>query len=70
MTRVLFVITAADRWTLNDGSVDPSGFWAEEVAAPHKAFSKAGWDITIATPGAKKPTLDKLSVSLKGGSAP
>jgi putative intracellular protease/amidase len=70
MTRVLFVVTAADRWTLNDGSVHPSGYWAEEVAAPHRLFSEAGWHITIATPGGKTPTLDQLSLSLKGGSAP
>ena len=70
MTRVLFIITAADRWTLNDGSVHPSGYWAEEVAAPHRLFSEAGWHITIATPGGKTPTLDQLSLSLKGGSAP
>jgi len=70
MTRVLFVVTAADRWTLNDGSVHPSGYWAEEVAAPHRLFSEAGWPSTIATPGGKAPTLDQLSLSLKGGSAP
>lgn len=70
MKKVLFVITGADRWTLSDGEVHPSGYWAEEVAMPHKIFTKAGWDITIATPGAKKPTLDHLSLSLKGGSAP
>lgn len=70
MKRVLFVVTAADRWTLDDGSVHPSGYWAEEVAAPHRLFSEAGWHITVATPGAKTPTLDQLSLSLKGGSAP
>jgi putative intracellular protease/amidase len=67
---VLFVVTAADRWTLDDGTVHPSGYWAEEVAAPHRLFSEAGWHITIATPGGKAPTLDPLSLSLKGGSAP
>jgi putative intracellular protease/amidase len=70
MKRVLFVITGSDRWTLNDGTVHPSGFWAEEVAAPHRLFSEAGWQITIATPGAVKPTLDHLSLSVKGGSTP
>jgi hypothetical protein len=34
MAEVLFVISAADRWTLNDGTVHPSGYWAEEVATP------------------------------------
>ncbi|MFD6397337.1 type 1 glutamine amidotransferase domain-containing protein [Nocardia sp. NPDC060249] len=67
MTKVLMVITAADRWTLKDGTVHPSGYWAEEVAFPHRAFTEAGWDITIATPGGKKPTLDRLSLGISGG---
>ncbi|MDR7172391.1 putative intracellular protease/amidase [Nocardia kruczakiae] len=67
MPKVLFVISAADRWTLNDGEIHPSGFWAEEVAVPHRIFSEAGWDITIATPGGKAPTLDRLSLGIAGG---
>ncbi|MER7455118.1 type 1 glutamine amidotransferase domain-containing protein [Nocardia beijingensis] len=67
MTKVLFVISAADRWTLNDGTVHPSGFWAEEVAVPYRMFSEAGWDITVATPGGKAPTLDRLSLGIAGG---
>ncbi|MFB7042273.1 MULTISPECIES: type 1 glutamine amidotransferase domain-containing protein [unclassified Streptomyces] len=67
MTRVLFVVSAADRWTLRDGEVHPSGFWGEELAMPHKIFSGAGWDITIATPGGKVPTLDRLSMSKTAG---
>jgi putative intracellular protease/amidase len=67
MTKVLFVISAADRWTLNDGTVHPSGYWAEEVAVPHRIFSEAGWDITVATPGGKAPTLDQLSLGISGG---
>ncbi|TQM33493.1 type 1 glutamine amidotransferase domain-containing protein [Nocardia bhagyanarayanae] len=67
MTKVLFVISAADRWTLNDGTVHPSGFWAEEVAVPHRIFTEAGWDITVATPGGKAPTLDHLSLGIAGG---
>lgn len=67
MTTVLFVISAADRWTLNDGTVHPSGYWAEEVAVPHRIFSEAGWDITVATPDGKAPTLDQLSLGFAGG---
>ncbi|MFT4050543.1 MAG: type 1 glutamine amidotransferase domain-containing protein, partial [Solirubrobacterales bacterium] len=67
---VLMVVSAADRWTLYDGEIHPSGFWAEEVAVPHEIFSGAGFGITIATPGGKAPTLDRLSLSLAGGSAP
>jgi putative intracellular protease/amidase len=70
MTRVLFVVTGADHWTLSDGTRHPSGFWAEELAVPHHIFSDAGWDLTLATPGARKPTLDKLSLSLAGGTFP
>jgi len=51
VTRVLFVVFAAGRWTLREGEVHQSGFWGEELALPHKIFSRAGWEITIATPG-------------------
>lgn len=67
MTRVLFVISAADGWTLADGTVHPTGYWAEEVAEPHRVFSEAGWQITIATPGGVAPTLDELSLGIAGG---
>lgn len=64
MSSVLFVITAADRWTLKDGSTHPTGYWGEEVAEPHRIFTEAGWDITIATPGGVPPTLDQGSVKI------
>ncbi|MGW4224556.1 type 1 glutamine amidotransferase domain-containing protein [Streptomyces bauhiniae] len=67
MTKVLFVVSAADHWTLNDGTKHPSGYWGEELAMPHKIFSEAGWEITIATPGGKPPTLDRLSMSRTAG---
>jgi putative intracellular protease/amidase len=67
MTNVLFVISAADRWTLSDGTAHPSGYWAEEVAAPHRIFSQAGWNVTVATPAGKAPTLDQLSLGISGG---
>lgn len=43
MTNVLFILSSADPQTL---------------AEPHRLFSDAGWDITIATPNATPPTLD------------
>ena len=70
MTSVLIVVSAADRWTLNDGTGHPSGYWAEELAEPHKIFASAGWDITIATPGGVAPTVDRLSLGLVGGLPP
>lgn len=65
--RVLMVISAADRWTLDDGTVHPSGYWAEEVAEPHRIFAEAGFAITIATPGGIALTLDWLSLGVAGG---
>jgi putative intracellular protease/amidase len=64
MPSVLFVISAADRWTLADGSAHPTGYWGEEVAEPHRIFAEAGWAITIATPGGVPPTLDRVSVRI------
>ncbi len=67
MTTVLFVVSAADRWTLKDGTIHPSGFWGEELAIPHRIFTDAGWDITITTPRGNPPTLDQLSMSRTAG---
>ncbi|MEU1213922.1 type 1 glutamine amidotransferase domain-containing protein [Streptomyces sp. NPDC005791] len=63
MPSVLFVLTGADHWTLNDGTTHPTGFWAEELAAPHRVFTQAGFDITVATPGGVAPTVDGASLA-------
>ncbi|MEX3505255.1 type 1 glutamine amidotransferase domain-containing protein [Corynebacterium sp. LK2510] len=63
MTRVLFVLSAADHWTLNDGTRHPTGFWAEEFATPYRIFSEAGWDLTVATPGGEPAVVDKVSLA-------
>ena len=62
MTSALFVVSAADRWTLADGTTHPTGFWAEELAVPHRRFRAAGWEITIATPAGVVPTVDPGSL--------
>jgi putative intracellular protease/amidase len=67
MTSVLIVVSAANHWTLNDGTGHPTGYWAEELAQPHQIFTAAGWDITIATPDGVAPTVDRLSLGLAGG---
>ena len=69
MNSVLFVVSAADHWTLNDGSLHPTGYWAEELAEPHRLFSEADWEITIATPNGIVPTVDagSLSAQAAGG---
>jgi hypothetical protein len=42
MTSVLIVVSAANRWTLNDGTSHPTGYWAEELAEPHRIFAATG----------------------------
>ncbi|MGA5362605.1 type 1 glutamine amidotransferase domain-containing protein [Streptomyces purpurascens] len=63
MTKILFVITAADHWTLADGTRQPTGFWAEEALGPYQIFKEAGYQIAAATPGGVPPTVDVLSLS-------
>ncbi|MEU9187053.1 type 1 glutamine amidotransferase domain-containing protein [Streptomyces sp. NPDC048484] len=69
MSKILFVVTGADFWTLADGTKHPTGFWAEEAVAPYEAFKAAGHEITVATPGGVAPTVDKgsLAPELNGG---
>lgn len=63
MSKILFVMTGADRWTLADGTQHPTGFWAEEAVAPYEAFKAAGHEIVVATPGGVVPTVDKASLA-------
>ncbi|MEV0076999.1 type 1 glutamine amidotransferase domain-containing protein [Nocardia neocaledoniensis] len=63
MAHILFVLTGADHWTLADGTAHPTGYWAEEFAAPYEAFTRAGHTVTVATPGGVVPTVDKASLA-------
>ncbi|MGW2563687.1 type 1 glutamine amidotransferase domain-containing protein [Streptomyces sp. NPDC001514] len=63
MTKVLFIVTGADHWTLNDGTKHPTGFWADELVLPHRAFTAAGFDITIASPEGARPVVDQVSLA-------
>ncbi|MFE9132880.1 type 1 glutamine amidotransferase domain-containing protein [Streptomyces sp. NPDC007355] len=63
MPKILFVMTGADHWTLADGTKHPTGFWAEEAAAPYEAFTGAGYEVVVATPGGVVPTVDRGSLA-------
>jgi putative intracellular protease/amidase len=63
MPAVLIVITGANHWTLTDGTQHPTGFWAEELLTPVSTFRKAGIQLTFATPGGVRPTVDEGSLS-------
>lgn len=63
MSKILFVVTGADHWTLADGTRHPTGFWAEEVVAPYQTFTGAGHEVVVATPGGVVPTVDRASLA-------
>lgn len=63
MKRILFVVTGARHWTLADGTAHPTGYWAEELVAPYEAFTQAGHEVVIATPGGVQPVVDQGSLA-------
>ena len=63
MSKILFVVTGAQHWTLADGTQHPTGFWAEELVAPYRAFTGAGHDVVVATPGGVVPVVDEASLA-------
>lgn len=62
MAKILFVLTGASYWTLRDGTRHPTGYWAEEFAAPYSALSGAGHQIVVASPGGVVPHVDVVSL--------
>jgi hypothetical protein len=62
MAKVLFVVTGASYWTLKDGTRHPTGYWAEEFAAPYSQVIGAGHEIVVATPGGVVPYVDVMSL--------
>ncbi|TKK78852.1 type 1 glutamine amidotransferase domain-containing protein [Herbidospora galbida] len=63
MAKILIVLTGARHWTLADGTEHPTGFWAEELVAPYRAFVEAGHEVVLATPGGVVPTVDRVSLT-------
>ncbi|WP_429390249.1 type 1 glutamine amidotransferase domain-containing protein [Paenarthrobacter sp. TE4293] len=63
MSSILMVVSAADSLELADGTQHPTGVWAEELVVAHQALKTSGAEITIASPGGKKPTVDPGSLN-------
>jgi putative intracellular protease/amidase len=61
VNRALIVMSAADTWHRTNGTDYPTGYWAEEVAAPYERFLKAGWTVDFASPGGVLQPLDQHS---------
>lgn len=71
MSRILFVMTGVDHWTLADGTRHPTGYWAEEFVVPFEILTGAGHEIVVATPGGVVPVADagSLAAEANGGAA-
>jgi putative intracellular protease/amidase len=67
VAKILFIMTGADEWTLKDGSKHTTGYWAEEAVVPLEAFTNAGHEITVATPGGVVPPVDPGSLTDDAG---
>jgi putative intracellular protease/amidase len=65
MSKILIVMSAADVWVRTDGSRYPTGYWAEELAAPHEKFVEAGYTVDFASPGGVLQPLDQHSADPK-----
>jgi putative intracellular protease/amidase len=59
--KILIVMSAAGIWERSDGSEYPTGYWAEELAAPHEKFVQAGFTVDFASPGGVLQPLDAHS---------
>jgi putative intracellular protease/amidase len=64
MTKVLIVLTGAKEWSLKDGSKHFGGVWSPEFVYPHDRFTKAGYEVVVATLGGVPATVDPASLSL------
>jgi putative intracellular protease/amidase len=62
MAKILFVVSGASYWALKDGTRHPTGYWAEEFAAPYSALRGAGHEIVVATPRGVVPYVDVMSL--------
>lgn len=61
MSKILIIMSAADTWERTDGTSYPTGYWAEELAAPHEKFVAAGHEVDFASPGGVLQPLDRHS---------
>lgn len=61
MSKILIVMSAAHVWERTDGSAYPTGYWAEELAAPHEKFTEAGHTVDFASPNGVLQPLDRHS---------
>lgn len=64
MTKVLIALTGETEWSLKDGAKHAGGFWSPEFVFPHDAFTKAGYEVVVATLGGVPAPVDPASLGL------
>jgi putative intracellular protease/amidase len=62
MAEILMVMTGTDHLVMADGAKHRTGYWAEEFTAPYRAFTQAGYRVSVATPGGAEPSVDPASL--------
>ncbi len=63
MGQVLVVLPSVDYVRVKGGGTHPTGFFLSELTVVGMELTRAGYGVTFATPGGKKPTMDKISDS-------
>jgi putative intracellular protease/amidase len=63
MTRIAYLVTSAREMTLADGTLHPTGYFAEEALKPYERFVAAGFDVTVITPDGEPPYADPYGLS-------
>lgn len=59
---VLFIVSGARLLTMKDSTFRPTGYWAEELLTPYRAFRDAGFEVDFATAAGHQPVPDPLSL--------
>jgi putative intracellular protease/amidase len=62
MAKILFIVSGATYWVLEDGTRYATGYWAEEFARPYKIVTDAGHEVVVATPNGVVPNVDMMSL--------
>ncbi|MGE0173703.1 MAG: type 1 glutamine amidotransferase domain-containing protein [Oligoflexales bacterium] len=63
--KVLMILSGSDRVTTKEGNIHRTGFFLSELAGPAIAMEKAGFEIVVATPEGKTPSMDPNSDDVK-----
>ncbi|MEV7502714.1 DJ-1/PfpI family protein [Streptomyces sp. NPDC093018] len=58
MAHIAYLVSSAKQIELSDGTLHPTGYFAEEALKPYERFLAAGHEVTVITPDGAAPTAD------------